>query len=160
MTEWLSRAVLGILGAAIFGAAARELAGEGRLGSAVRIVSGALLLFALLQPLCSFDWDVYALSLAESRQAAEQAAASGQDSARRLLKSVMEEEYETYICTRAQALGAEAAARVETRWSGEYWYPVSCTVRGKWTDAQKRALADTIGAELGIPEEKQTWERE
>ena len=74
MTEWLSRAVLGILGAAIISALARELAGEGRLGSAVRIVSGALLLFSLLQPLTSFDWDVYALTLAESRQAAEQAA--------------------------------------------------------------------------------------
>ena len=60
MTGWLSRAILGILGAAILSAAARELAGEGRTGSAVRLITGALVLFSLLQPIVSFDWSVYA----------------------------------------------------------------------------------------------------
>ena len=160
MNEWLSGAVLGILGAALISAAARALAGDGRPGGAVRLVCGALVAFSILRPFVSFDWSFYAMELAQSREAAAAAADGGVETARRLQKDVIEAECASYICDRAGRLGADVRATVVTDWGGSFWVPVSCTVSGLLTESQRRQLSDYIAAELGIPEDSQCWETE
>jgi len=127
-------------------------------GSVKRIMStvcAALLICAVLQPLKDFDIQQYALELAKIRETEAEILEQGGEMNNRLNRLVIESECESYIKDKAAAAGIETELKVLAQWSMEgIWVPhevrLSC--------AYNSDLAKLISSELGIPEERQTWQ--
>ena len=155
MTDWIRDWILGLTAAALLCAAALELCPKGPVKGVTRAVCGLVLALAMLHPLLRLDSAAWALHMAEYRARAEELTGAGTALPERLDRTVIERELEAYILAKAEALGVPLrSARVTLRWSAAgVWTPVAVTLEGPW----QAALSDWIAAELGLPEEAQTW---
>ena len=79
-----------------------------------------------------------------------------------LNRSVIEREYEAYICDEAARLGIpELQAKVTARWDmAGYFLPYEVHLTADCGERERRALTDRIEAELGIPKERIIWDDE
>lgn len=79
-----------------------------------------------------------------------------------LNRSVIEREYEAYICDEAARLGIPGLqAKVTARWDmAGYFLPYEVHLTADCGERERRALTDRIEAELGIPKERIIWDDE
>lgn len=155
MTDWVRDWILGLTAAALVCAAALELTPKGPVKGVTKAVCGIVLALAMLHPLLRLDPAAWALHMAEYRARAEELTGEGTALPERLDRSVIERELEAYILAKAEALGTPLrSARVTLRWNtAGVWTPVAVSLEGP----RQEALAGWIAAELGLPEEAQTW---
>ncbi len=160
MRELLRTWVLGLSGAALLGAFALALTPEGRVRRVVRLLVGVVLALALVKPLADFDWESYAVSLSVSRDAAALAVSGAEETNRRLERTLIEAECAAYISDRAARLGLRLeSASVTAKWGDALcWYPYEATLRASADGSARKALAEIIEAELGIPAGRLYWE--
>lgn len=160
MRELLREWVLGLAGAALLGAFALALTPEGRVRRVVRLLAGVVTALALVRPLADFDFDSYAASLAVGRDAAAMAESGFEQTNRRLERTLIEAECAAYISDRAARLGLRLeAASVTAKWGDALcWFPYEATLRASRDEFGRRALAEWIASELGIPPERLHWE--
>ena len=153
--------VLSLAGAALLGAFALALTPEGRARRVVKLLAGVVMALALVSPLRELDLESYAASLAVSRDA-EAAAADARirETNERLQRALIERECAAYISDRAARLGLRLeSASVTAKWGDALcWYPYEARLRADTDAFARRALADSIAAELGIPPERLYWE--
>lgn len=147
--------LLGMIGAALFCAAASELTPKGTVKNVQRTLCGMVLAAAMLLPLLQFDFGAYAAQLALLRRESAALGAGAEERAQILSRTIIEDELEAYILDKAQTLGAAVdGVSVSARWSTEgVWVPVAVTLDGPYS----AALADVIEGELGIPASEQSW---
>lgn len=160
MLEMVTNWIRALIGAAVFCALAMALCPEGRVKRVLRFACGLVMAAALLFPVLSLDLDYLPKAMARYSEAAKRQTESAADTADRLNRTIIESECETYILDKAAALGFELReAEVTARWSDEgFWYPWECRLSAAEGDAN--GLSELIEAELGIPEERQSWEAE
>ena len=77
-------------------------------------------------------------------------------------RRVIQREYEAYIWSEAgENQISLSSVHVETYWSTEgVWVPSAVTLEGIWTEGQRDMLETVIERDLGIPRERQAWEKD
>lgn len=128
---------------------------EGALRRIAGFTGGLLLLAALLQPLRRADFGWLGLDLTEYRAAIEARSEELSASEKEALADIIEARTAAYISDKADALGLDVEARVETEpgADGETPIPAWAELRGPYS----QDLADWIAGEFGIPAERQVW---
>lgn len=156
----LKQWILGITCAALIGALGSALAPAGRVKKAGRLAAGLLLLLAAVKPLGGVDYDALAGALSEYRPDGAAYEAALEEKSGAVLKAVIEERTNAYISDKAKTLGMDCTAEVT------YYYgpdgevrPEAVVVRGEFTDNQQGELSRALEGELGIPAQKQSFER-
>ena len=156
----LKQWILGITCAALIGALAESLSPPGRVKKAGRLAVGLLLLLAMVKPLGGLDFDALAGALAEYRPDGAAYEQALEEKSGAVLKTIIEERTNAYIYSKAKTLGMECAAEVT------YYYgpdgevrPEAVVVRGEFTENQRAGLSRALEGELGIPAERQSFER-
>lgn len=160
MTELLGQWIIGLAGAALFSAAAMALTPKGRVRDVTRLVCGVVTALALISPVKQLDMSLYSMNLAQYRQELEKKTEAVTQAGNRLSRAIIQEECCAYILDKAQVLGMDVGnVSVTVKWGDEQelWYPYEVSLEGAADSAGRQALARTIEAELGIPEERQVW---
>ncbi len=152
MNEWL----MGVIGTALFSALVCTLCPQGGARQVLGFLCAMLCALSLAGPLLELDLQSLGIGMAEYRRQAERIAADAEEEGKLTQRTYIQEQAGAYILSEAQELGlAPAEPQVSAQWDAEagLWYP--CEVLLPWP--YQRALAQTIEAELGISEERQTW---
>lgn len=138
--------------------AALSISPKGNVRRIMGIVCAAALICAVLEPLRGLDFSAYSLELAKARQRGEEFLQDNADTGERLNRLVIQEQYGAYIMDKARELDVPmTAVSLELRWSGEgLWLPESASYTAG-PGGDRKALEQTVQAELGIPAEKQIW---
>lgn len=141
-----------------FGVAA-TLINEKSVAQIMRILCTCVLIICVLEPLKQMDFESFSVDMAEYREREKALLESGEDMRRRLDRTVIEEEYAAYIIEKAEETGIEITnARVGVQWDTEgIWVPYEAYIESESDGIKTTALKKLIKAELGIPEERQTW---
>lgn len=155
MTEWLGSVIY----ASLFCALALSLTPEGRVKTAERLICGVVILLVIFMPLFSFDYDSYASFTAKYSELGKELAESGRDKTLKLNRTLIEDELCAYILDKAKNSGISISdVSAQLSWDDEgYWYPVSLSLSGSFSGSEREELGAIIEAELGVPEENQTW---
>ena len=133
----------------------QTLVPEGTLKKITGFTGGLLLLAALLQPVLRADLEGLELDLSAYGGAIEARQAELEAAGKEELAAIIAGRTAAYISDKADALGLDVEARVETEpgADGETPIPAWAELRGPYS----QDLADWIAGELGIPAERQVW---
>ena len=155
MTDLLRDWILGLAATAAFCTVAMLLTPKGRVRQVVQLLTGLLMVLALLRPLLHPELTDLSLNLSKYRTQAEKLTDAGETLRQSLDRSIIEAQIQAYILDKAQSLGAAVdSAQVSVEWSTQgFWYPTGVTLRGTYDVALSRLLE----AELGIPASAQRW---
>jgi len=155
LRNWL----LGVAAAAVLAALAQSLMPQGPVKKAGGLVCGLVLLWAMLSPLTGGIPSAPVQLAQEYLEQVEAQAQELQNQAQQQRKAVIEEEMEAYILDKAAQQGYSCQARVECREGGEgVFVPESawiCAAQEAWP-----GLGRILEEDLGIPPERQTYEKE
>lgn len=155
MIEAAGQWILGVTCAALLGALACELAGKGTLGQVARLVSGLVLLWAVLSPLPGVDIARLTQPVLEVGTQLEQEHERLSEQSATAMRAVIEQESQAYILDKAQQLGLDCQVRVTCRQEGGVWLPWSVQVKGI---APSAALTRAVEEELGVAAERIRYE--
>ncbi len=128
-----------------------------RAGKLLTLCGGCLLMLTALGPLLRVDLSKLPdpLTGLDALQRQEQAREKNDA----LLQKLVEEQTAAWVEEQARGLGMELRCTAAAKKTGESCFvPSSLKLRGRWTEAQRQALAAILLAQLQIPEEAQTWE--
>lgn len=126
-------------------------------GRLLSLCGGCLLLLTALRPLLRVDLTRLP-DLVTGLDAAERAEAAREKNDK-LLRELVERQSAAWIEDRAEKLGMELTAEVSARAEAEsVFVPDAVTLRGRWTETQRSALAAVLETELGVPPARQRWE--
>lgn len=129
---------------------------SGTAGTVVKIVSGVLMLLAVVNPWVDIRLSDLSEFTTDIQIAAENAAMDGVESSMEALRNGITEQVRTYILDKAQTLEAELTVEVELT---DDTLPVPCcvTLRGRISPYAKTVLSEYIEEKLGITAEAQVW---
>ena len=147
-----------ICASCVFFAAALTLLPEGRERRIASLCASCALVLMFCSLLRSMDWDAYALSLAESREAAARFSSDSLRESQRLNQLVIEKECEEYIMDKAGDCNCPLKeVSVHAVWSREgLWVPARAVLHSS-SDTGRMRLSSLIEAQLGIGGENQEW---
>ena len=131
----------------------RKLTGSGGVGELVKLLGGIFLAVTVLSPLVQLELPELSW-LDDFTEEGQEAAREGQALAKDHSAALISRELEAYILDKAALLGAELMAAVELDEEG---MPVSVTLSGEISTADRAALSRMIADELGLGEEVQRW---
>ena len=159
MTAAVKGWLLSLVAAALISAVADALTPEGAAKKVERLVGGLLLLSVMIRPVSGLDLaervGEYTPPETENQWTEELTAADNL-----LLERLITDSTQAYIEAQAQSLGGQCRAEVTCLWQGEVPVPFRVEVAGSLSTEQRSALSRVIRAELGIPEERQTYREE
>ena len=161
MTELIRQWIISVTCAAMITAVIQPLLPKGGTGAAGRLAGGLLLLIATVQPLVGLDYDSLAQSMTQLRLEQSTSSQELAEINSGLLEELIEEQTQSYILDKAQELGVTCQVTVtcERRDEG-IPFPRSVIVSGSFTQEQADRLSQIIEADLAIPADAQTYERE
>lgn len=147
---------------AVFCGALLSVMPEGSVKRIAAIGCTAAMLLAVLGALRELDPGDFTLELARYRELGRELAVRSEEVRDRLNRSVIEEEYEAYICDEAKRFGADGIrAEVTLRWDmAGVWLPYEVRLSGRADRDAVARLRERIGAELGVPPERISWDDE
>ena len=150
LSRYLIRVVCGALVCSVIN---RLGQGSGCHG-ALQVLGGVFLTIVLIQPLGSL-WNFEPVFSTQDWELTAQAiAAEGTASAGKMRGSIITQQLESYIITKAEEAGAEVNADVTL---GEDFLPKSVVISGPVSPGAKQKLTRILTGELGIPEAGQQW---
>lgn len=152
----------GICAAAVFFGILLALLPEGRERRITSLCATAALVVMFLGLVLKTDWEGYAISLSQTRDAAAMITSSAEESRSRMNRLVIEQECEEYIMDKAADLGIPIhGVKVNAAWKKEgVWVPDFVTIKGAVREDDRERLSLLIEAELGIGQTGQEWEIE
>ena len=146
LRTWL----LSIIAAGLVLAILYALVPKGRLRPIVRTTGGVALMLVILQPVLGFDFRDFAVSYQDYAQEIQALTEEYRAADTAELAAIIA----AYISDKGAALGVTCHAEVETELRSGVPYPCAVTL-----DVERdEALAACIAADLGIGEERQTWQ--
>lgn len=148
--------ILSVICAAVICGILQMLVPKGTVSTLIKVITGLVVVITALSPLINEEilrWDLRFDRIVSDGSAAITA---GQDAASELLRERIKEETESYILTKASAMGLTISAEVEVA-SDFPNAPERVTLNGHITPYRKQQLASYLSSELGIPEENQKW---
>ena len=150
LRTWL----LSIIAAGLVLAILYALVPKGRLRPIVRTTGGVALMLVILQPVLGFDFRDFAASYDDYAQEIQALTEEYRAADAAELAAIIEQRTAAYISDKGAALGVICHAEVETELRSGVPYPCAVTL-----DVERdEALAACIPADLGIGEERQTWQ--
>lgn len=125
----------------------------------LRILCTSLLLMCILEPVKQIDFESFSLNLAQYRTKEAQLLSDGEKMSAEMNREVIEDEYASYIKEKAEEMGIPAGnVRVKTKWdTAGIWVPQEAYIEVEREGLNTNSLRKTVKAQLGIPEERQTW---
>ncbi len=150
--EAVGRWVLSLVCGSVLCATVRSMGPKSNLFS---VICSVFLGFLVISPLKEVDFRVFLPDIREYSQAAETAAMIGVNQAEAAILDIINRQCATYILDEAAELGLEVEAQLEV--DAETLLPVSATVTGSATQAQRQALQEQITQNLGIEKEECHW---
>ena len=154
--ESLRAYILSVICAAVICGIIQMLVPKGTVSTLIKVITGLVVVITALSPLINEEilrWDLRFDRIVSDGSAAITA---GQDAASELLRERIKEETESYILTKASAMGVNLSAEVELAPDFPN-APVSVILDGNVTPYGKQQLASYLSSELGISEENQKW---
>lgn len=148
--------ILSVICAAVICGILQMLVPKGTVSTLIKVITGLVVVITALSPFINeeiFRWDLQFDRIVSDGSAAITA---GQDAASELLKERIKEETESYILTKASAMGITLAAEVEVA-SDFPNAPERVILNGNVSPYGKQQLTSYLSSELGIPEENQKW---
>lgn len=160
MMDLIRTWLIGITCAAMIVAVADSLTPSGTVRKIGHMVSGLVLLIAVVKPLIGFDYNVMAMAVASGQVTADAVGGELEKTNLELMKSIIGEKTGAYILDKAQSMDIPCKQVTVTCEVGEenVPYPSAVTIIASLSETQKRALSRQIEAELAIPAERQTYE--
>ena len=139
--------------------AALAVTPKGKVQRILKTVCGILVVVAVVSPLISLrDADV-SLDMESYREKSQELTGAAQEQNGNLCGDIIAGQLEEYILDKAETLGVpltSADVVTETDDSG-VTVPVSVTLTGDATEAQKKKLSALVESELGISADCQKW---
>lgn len=157
MEEMLHNWVYGVACAGALCGVCMYLCPEGRVKNVLQMASACVMVLTLFAPLLKLDMGEYAGLLTEYREQVQEVTAVSGDTADRLNRLVIEQEYREYILDKADSQGvALTDVSVGVTWDADgYWAPWSVEyISADGTVAE--SFVEEIEKELGIPKERQS----
>lgn len=160
MMEGIRQWLLGMVCAAMAAALAQSLAPEGGPKRICKLAGALVLLLATVNPLLRLDEGALSRLTQDYQSALGESAGALEEENDLLYETIIEERTAAYILDKAEELGISCQAEVEYRYDQEgVPYPYRARVTGTWTQEQRQALGQVLEGELGIPPERQIFER-
>lgn len=140
-------------------AIASTLTDDAGVSHILQILCTAILLICVLEPVKQIDFEGFALNMAEYRAKEEEILQNGEKMNAELNRAVIEKKYASYIKEKAEELGVKAGnVRVKTKWDASgIWVPQEAYIEVEEEGMKENSLRKIVKAQLGIPEERQTW---
>ena len=129
-------------------------------GHILKILCTALVLISILEPVKEIDFESFSLDMAEYRAREAQLLEDGERMSGEMNRAVIEDKYAAYIEEKAREIGVRTGdVRVKTKWDTTgIWVPQEAVLEFESDGPLKvKSLQKTVKAQLGIPEERQTW---
>lgn len=155
--ELLRQYALSLICAALISAVLLRLIPGGTTGSLLQLVCSAVMLCALLAPVCRVELPDMEEFFEEFSASGELTARVGEDMAREERFALIKAGLEAYLQDRAAERGCRITARIQLDAQG---YPCSVLLTGEVDPDQRGELSTIISEDLGIPEEDQQWKVE
>lgn len=150
----LSQYVLTVVSAALVAAVIRSLAGQGAMGSLVKLMAGVFVALTICAPLLKVELPDIEKWFAAYGLDGQAAAEAGEEMAADAASTIISEQMEAYIMDKAAQYRASVTADVELDETG---VPVSVTLQGDVSPYAKARLTQLIESDLGLREEAQQW---
>lgn len=149
--------LVSVTAAAIFCGVLTKLPwGKGTVAGLVKMAAGIFMALAVVAPWTQLRLDDFSNFTAGVESAAEEAAASGEISARNAMSQIIQTQTAAYILDKAESLGAELTVEVALD-SGDIPAPCSVKITGNISPYAKAVLSEYIRDQLGIDRGEQTW---
>ncbi len=129
---------------------------KGMLGAAVKLLTGIFMVVTLMGPLVNIRLTAVENVFLDFEQEADDLAASGENSARETMMTIIKDRTEAYILDKANALGASLTVEVTLN-TDDIPTPKGVHLMGNISPYAKKRLTDIIQTDLGIFAEAQTW---
>lgn len=156
MRNWL----LSVTCAAMVLTISETLVPEGSIRKICRLAGGLVLLLAAVNPILKLDERELAQALNEYRMVAQDYGDALAEKNNLLYKTIIEENTAAYILDKAEGLGISCKAEVVVHYDEEgNPYPDAVRIIGKWTEEQREQLGAILEHELGVPIQRQSFER-
>ncbi|MCL2343102.1 MAG: stage III sporulation protein AF [Firmicutes bacterium] len=151
--------IVGLAASALLAGLALAVTPKGRVRNVLKLVTGVVMLIALVSPVLHFDLSLFSVNAEQSREELQAVQNSVNDAGKQLNRDVIEQECAAYILDKAQDLGIKVeAVSVTAKWGDEgVFYPYEAHITAQLSPDEKGALARAIEAELGIAPERQYW---
>ncbi len=153
--------ILGLTGASILAALARELTPDGPVKKVTGFVCGVMLAGVMLSPVLRLDREHLASALTEYRLTAAELTQDVETRENALMRTYIQDRCRAYILDEAQRLGiSDLSCSVRVKWRDESWVPFEVTLRTAASRDLRRQLEEYLDGELGIPPERQRWDED
>ena len=151
--------IVGLAASALIAGLALAVTPKGRVRNVLKLVTGAVMIIALVSPVLHFDLSLFSVNAEQFREQLQAVQGSVDEASNRLSRDVIEQECAAYILDKAQGLGIKVGAvSVTAKWGDEgVFYPVEAHITARLSGEEKSALSQAIEAELGIAPERQVW---
>lgn len=148
--------LLSVTAAALICTVAKRIAPGGTVGAALKMVTGMLMLLAVVHPWAEIRMADLSEYTADIQNAADHAAAEGIESSQLALREGIIQRVRTYILDKAQTLEADLTVEVELT---DDTLPVPCgvTLRGNVSPYARSVLSEYLEDVLGIGSEALRW---
>lgn len=156
MMGWLREWLGGMIAAAMVLTILYALVPKGVLRSVAHLAGGLVLLVVILRPLLGFDVESLRWRYDDWQEAIDEQIAVYNEDNQQQMEAIIEEETGAYISKKAQALGLQCHAQVQTELREGVPFPCAVALDLPY----HRDLALWMTEELGIPEDRQQWEVE
>lgn len=151
---------IGMSCAAMVVAVAGSITPEGSLRRISRLAGGLLMMLAAISPVSRMEDRLLDRVLTEYQLTTEQYHDALAEKNDQLYKTIIEENTAAYILDKARALGILCRAEVTFAYDEKgNPYPDVVSLFGDWTEDQRGRLSTILESELGIPPQKQYFER-
>ena len=151
--------IVGLAASALIAGIALGVTPKGRVRNVLKLVTGAVMVIALVSPVLQFDLSLFSVNAEQFREELNAVQGNVDEAADRLSRDVIEQECAAYILDKAQGLGIKVGAvSVTAKWGDEgVFYPYEAHITAHLSSEQKGVLSQAIEAELGIAPERQYW---
>lgn len=155
--EALREYILSIIASAVICSIATCLLGtKGTAASIGKMLTGIILVIALIRPLANLQFDSWEIWNQEIRTSAEAAAEDGEQIAYTQTADIIKTNVEAYILDKAAELNAAISVEIKLD-HASIPQPESVTIGGTVSPYTRQKLSQIIEDELAIAKENQLW---
>ncbi len=158
MTKAIGGYLLSVSAAAILLALVQGILPKGGVQRIAVFAGSLLLILAIVSPVLRLDLDDLAENISQIQMDTQAMETGVETQNREILEGLIRERCLTYIWDKAEQLGMSVTVELEMSEQGTYPYPVKANLTGAYTTRQKQALGKILSEDLGIPEERQSWQ--
>jgi len=129
---------------------------KGSTAKLVKLLSGIFMALSVLQPVLNMSIDSGDVLYAVSAASADDAVRLGQESAQEAQMEIIKSQAEAYILDKAEQLNCDLDVSVTLKKQSPF-APDKVRIEGKVSPYARSQLSNWIEANIGIPEEDQSW---